>query len=215
MIIMHVTVCDFGTFGFLLIVGPPPWSKGNTLYGSQDFQFVASYWQLKDLFRIFVHFGTRFPSKNLSKKGEFLERRNLWKARGTSLVFSAIFIRFEKYYLKEMFTKLSSCELRENRCSESHTSLYVERVTQISILTFRIYSVNLGKKIGTGNPHIMLSSNYEFVEKLPVEGLGVSKRAVIITPSALRQTLSLFPSEFSTQCDLVLPLSISSTLSFL
>jgi hypothetical protein len=137
-----------------------------------------------------------------------------WMAKGTSFVLPKIFIRFGKHSLKEMFTKISSCELCETRCSESHTSVY--RGGGLNKFQFPPFEfiLSIWVKFGTRNPQLKLTSNCEFVENLPVEVLVVSKRIVVITPSVLRQARNLFQSEFSTQCDLVLPLSISSTLSF-
>jgi len=133
---------------------------------------------------------------------------------GTSLLLSKPFIRFGRLSLKEMFTKISSCELRENRWSERHTLFYGARAKQISFPTFRNL-LSVWVKFGTRDPHKKLSSNCEFVENLPVEILVECKRTVIIMPSVLRQVHILFQSEFSTQCELVFPLPISSTLSFL
>jgi len=134
-------------------------------------------------------------------------------AKGTSLVLSKILIRFGRHYLKEMFTKILSCELHENRFSENHTSLYRRGLNKFQFLPSE-FILSVGVKFGTRVPHLMLLSNCEFVENLSVEVLVVCMRTVIITPSVLRQAHSLFQSDFSTQCDLVVPLSISSTLSF-
>ena len=61
---------------------------------------------------------------------------------------------------------------------------------------------------------LVTSLNQEEQFTLYIVGTPIINSSAVIPPSVLRQVHSLFRSLFAIQCDLVLPLSISSTLAF-